>query len=540
MNYKRKKDPDLSLFDKLFKKQSTYEDKWSESERLYNGEFKEEDTRKRKKKKRSNIFIPVTRNTVNIIKGIFATAFFSKGNPIELLPLSEDEVEQVGDRNKILNHFYKKWNPAKELIQAFLSSLLYGMGVVLTFWDPDKKRVITRFIPISDIAFDNECTSIDDIECLAYRHYESVRTIKSKINKGYYNAQKPRKLLKALFGDEEHLGSKRFEIKVLYQREGEKWRVKTFINRILVKDVLFKRLPFQFGYAIAKLPSIDPEKRKDEILCYGENIPWMIKEIQEEINRKRNIKNDIHEKNLNPDVFVGDKAGVDPSNLNHGSGKKIPVEGDVNQIKERTAPQQYDLNADLAMLSGDINSAVGVNSIQAGETSSSDRRSMVALSTVNANSSMRIEEMIMLNKDTLFDHWAKIFVELVMLNADDETINKITGKENPIGKKGERDPFEYDIKINFGATLDKEKKIADILQALQMLSQNQQINPRVIEELLKRFLQLRIGDEINIEDIFNKEDLNAMGQMGEDPGLEAEKPPDPGAIEKENLKRGAI
>jgi len=499
-------DSNLILYDTLFTEQEKYKPIWQNAQRLYDSRFKDKDFKFLKKKKRSRIFIPVTRNTVNIMSAIFATAFFSRGFPIELVAVNENEKDLVVYRNKVAKYYYDKFKPTKELVKAFKSALLFGMGIVITYWGQSKRKVITTFIPITDIAFDHECTSIDDIEHVGYRFYESERVIKEKIKSGYYNQKK---LLKKIFDQNENRTSKRREIKVIYIKTQKGYLEETFIDNILVRKKNFKKLPFQFGHAISKLPDVDVNKRKDEILCYGDTIPSYLEPLQNEINHKRNIKNDIQEKILNPDVYIGDQAKVDPADLNYGSGKRIRVNGKVDQIKERTIPSEYALNTDLAMLSGDIDSAVGTNKILGGETSASDRRSGNALATVNANSSMRLEEMIMLLNETLFEHWAKTWIELVMKNADDDVIHKITGRNDyPLGRKGKRDSIEYDLKINFGMTIDKQNKINSKMQTLQILSQNNKDgrHDEKVERILKDILMLIDGDDIDYADL--EENLN--------------------------------
>ncbi len=495
------KDLDLARFNELFTAQEEMLPIWLKSERLYNSQHLKSDSQKRKDKRRSDLFIPITRNTVNIIKAIFTTAFFSNGNPIELVPIGDDENELWTDRNKILKYYYNKLKPNKELSKAFLSALLYRIGIVITYWDDQKKKVITTNIPVTDIAFDNECVNIDDVQEIAYKYYESNRIIKQKIQNGFYNQKK---LMKKLFSEDDgtNNNNKRRKIKVLYTQTAKGYKVKTFIGSTLVRVSNVKNSPFQYGYALENIPAIDEDKRKDEILCYGMDVPTVLSEIQEEINRKRNIKNDIQEKILNPDVYVGDNAKVKPQDLNYGSGKRIRVEGDISQIQERQVPSEYALNADLSMLAGDVQSAVGVNSIQEGQTSASDRRSAVALATVNSNSSMRIEEMIMLIKETLFEHWAKTWTNIVFKNADDSVINAVTGKEYPLGRKGKRDSIEYDLRINFGMTLDKEKRIQDLLGIYQITAQNPNINPKIIEKMLKKILDLRIGEDTDLDELF--------------------------------------
>lgn len=492
------KDENLARIDRLFSKQSLLTDIWLNNERLYNAKHTHKQIEKLKKKKRSSLFIPVIRNSTNIIRAIFSTAFFSDGNPIELKPLGQDESDIWTDRNKVLNYYFNKLKPNKELNKAFLSALLYRMGVVITLWDDNKKKVITTYIPVTDIAFDDECINIDDVQEVAYRYYESNRVILQKFEDDIYI----KKAKKEIFGDNNR-DSKRRLVKVLYSQTNKGYNVKTYIDSVLVREDKIKRLPFQYGYAIDKLPSIDTELRRDEILCYGGDICELLESIQNEINHKRNIKNDIQEKNLNPDVFVGDGAVVNVNDLSYGYGKMIKSGGDVNQIKERRTPVDYSIDADLQMLANDSKAAVGVNSIMDGETSASDRRSAVALSVVNSTSSTRVEEMIGLIRETLFEHWAKTWVDIVFENADDEIIAQITGKNDfPLGKKGSRDKIEYDLVINFGKTIDKEKRINDLMALYQMTSQNQNINPKIIEGVLKKILDLRIGDDTDLTKLF--------------------------------------
>lgn len=493
------RDEDLARFDKLFTKQELLLDIWLKNERLYNAKHTPEQLQKLKKKKRSNLFIPAIRNTTNIIRAIFSTAFFSAGNPIELKPIGEDESELWVARNKVIDYYYNKLKPTKELNKAFLSALLYRMGIVITLWDEQKQKVVTTHIPVTDIAFDDECINIDDVQEIGYRYYESNRVILKKFEDGIYN----KKVKKELFSDNDR-DTKRRLIKVYYTQTNKGYRVKTFIDSVLVREAKIKNLPFQYGYALEKLPSIDTEIRREEILCYGGDVCELLESLQDEINRKRNIKNDIQEKNLNPDAFVGDQAKVDVNDLSYGYGKMIKVAGDVSQIKERRTPMDYSIDSDIGMLASDMQSAVGVNSIQEGKTSASDRRSATALAVVNSNSSMRIEEMIMLIKETLFEHWAKTWTKIVFENADDTIINAITGLEYPLGKKGNRDSIEYDLVINFGMTLDKEKRINDLLNIYQMTSQNPTINPKIIEGVLKKILDLRIGEDSDLTNIFKE------------------------------------
>lgn len=492
----------LALLNTAFTKLEPYKTKWLEYERYYDAKHTKEQFDKLEKLGRSKLFIPTTRNIVNIIRSIFSTSFFSQGNPIELSVTNAESNENMAYLNKIIDYYYKKLKPNKELNKAFLSSLCFGMGIVTTYWDSKKEKVITTFIPITDIAFDYEASNIDDIEYIGYKFFESNRVIKQKFDSGFYNIKGAKE---KLFGfnntESEH---KRYEAKEIYTVCKKGWEVTTYINNIAVRNEKFEQLPFQYGYSIDKLPSIDSDVRKDEVLVYGRSVIEFIACLNDEINIKRNQKNDIQEEIVNPSIIIPDKTNIKANDLKKGAGKRIRAEGGTEGIMFMPVPSDYPLNNDLSMLANDISDASSVNSIQQGQTGASDRRSANALAVVNANSSMRTEEMITLCNETLFEHWAKSWVKLVLKNADDDIINDITNAEFPLGKKGARLDIEFDISINFGMTIDKEKRLNDLISLLQIIGQNPNMNPEIIERIFKEILTIRMGDSMNIEKIFEE------------------------------------
>lgn len=490
---------DLNRINKAFDKVDKQIPLWLKYERYYNAQHKKEQFDKLDKLGRSKLFIPTTRNIVNIIRSIFSTSFFSQGNPIELSVTTADANEKMAHLNKVIDFYYKKLKPNKELNKAFLGALSFGMGIVTTYWDSRKEKVITANIPITDIAFDWEASNIDDNEFICYKYFESKRVTKNKFEDGYYNVEDSKeKILK----EDSNCEFKRYEVKeIVYLFD---LKVKTYIDDNLVREDTFEQLPFQYGYAIDKLPAIDKDKRKDEILSYGRSLIEFIFSLNDEINIKRNQKNDIQEEIINPSVIIPDKTQIKPGDLKKGAGKRIRAEGGTDGIMFMPAPSDYALNNDLAMLDKDIADSSSVNSIQQGHTGASDRRSANALAVVNANSSMRTEEMITLCNETLFEHWAKAWVKLVLKNAPDDVINSITGEQFPFGEYGKREDIEYIININFGMTIDKEKRINDLITLLQIIGQNPNINPKIIERIFKEILNIRMGDSMNIEKIFEE------------------------------------
>lgn len=514
---KNKMDKDVFLVNKAFDNQQKYLDKWVDNERYYNAEYEPSKLKSLKKSKRSRIFIPVTRNIVNIVKSIFSMSFFSQGCPIELIAVDDKGGEFQRKITKIIHYYYKKQKPNNELTKAFLSSLIYSMGIVFISWDSKKDKVVTYQVPITDIAFDCDARNIDDVEYVAYRFKESQNQIVKKIKTGVYD----KNAKELIFKDDENI-TQRFEIKELYIRDGNKWIYKTFCKDILLRKTTVKKIPFKWGIALERLASVDDAKREDENLVYGVSLVELIKELNDEINQKRNQKNDIQEEHINPSIIISDKTQINPADMKKGAGQRIRAKGSLDGLMFVPAPNDYSLNNDLPLLDKDLNEASAVNSIQQGQTGASDRRSGTALAVVNANSTTRITNMVNLMKDTLFEHWAKEYVELVLKNADSKVIEQLTGDKYFLGAKGNRKKIDYEININFGMTVDKDKKINDLMNVLLPISQNQNINPKISERILKQILTMNFGEAPFLKEVFvdgeseplDENEQKAMKELG--------------------------
>lgn len=513
-------DKDFRLIDFAFTKQEEHLEKWLEFERYYRSKFSPKQWRKLEKSTRSKLFISVTRNTINIVRSIFSTSFFSAGCPIEITDFNALGGEREAKLTKVIKYYYDKLKPAKELNKAFLSALLYEIGIVTTYWDNNKKRVITSHVPVTDIAFDPNARNIDDVEFFSYKFNESLQTVLYKIEKKIYD----KKLAKEIFSEDQLNGNmeRSFMVREIYRRKGLGWVYKTYINNICVRKSTISTPPFNWGIALESIARIDEDERSLQNLVYGESLVNYIKDLNDEVNQKRNQKNDIQEEMINPSIILGDGSKVNPNDMKKGAGKRIRVEGKISEVQVMPAPSDFPINNDLAFLNKDIADSSGVNSIQGGDTGASDRRSGIALAVVNSNSSTRITDMITLINETLFEHWAKDFVRLILLNADDAVINKITGEEYPFGKKGKRETFEYEIKINFGITLDKEKRISDLMNLLLPVLQSPTINPAISERVLKEVLRSFLGDSDKmLNEIFTQQIPQQGGEDAVDPQEQA-------------------
>jgi hypothetical protein len=511
----------LALIEDAFSKQKAYHTKWQTYENLYEAKYELDREDKLKKYNRSKLFIPETKTLVNIIKSVFTTSFFSQGCPIEISKIGDSDETKANAMNTVIEYYWRNNTPLVEMKKAFYSALVFGMGCLLCYWHKDK--IVTKNIFIKDIAFDPEATAIDDIEYLCYTMYETGRSISQKIENGFYTIVKD-----DFFETTDYsiYKSKRYEVKEIFEKNSEdKWLCKTFSNGKLLRKVEFEYMPYIYGFAIEQNFCINDTKRKEQIMAYGDSFVNLIKELQEEINIKRNQKNDILEEIINPSMLVSDGSGINPNDLKKGAGKKIKVTGSMSGIQVLPAPNDNSLNIDLEILRRDLENASGVNNVMMGNTSPSDRRSATALSVVNANSSPRIEDMIMTINETLFTKWAELFVRLVYKNVPDHIVMTLTESGNMIEPYGNRQNIEFDLNINFGSTVNKEAKASDLLQVIQILGQNPNTRPEAIEGLLKELLVYKLGKNTRVEKIFATQTT------------ETQKPPD---VSLEDMKNAAL
>lgn len=514
----KKAQSDLRRINDLFARQEYYHGEWKIYEDYFRGRYSDKQWRKLKKTKRSRLFIPVIRNIINIVKSIFTTSFFSAGCPIEVAYIGDSDKDKANVITTLVKYWYEKDKPYKELSRAFWSALTLRLGIVLSYWDG--KRIVTREVFIRDIAFDYEANNIDDVQDLAYRLYESGNTIKSKIESGFYK----KITVKDFFGNRpEDYSSKRYEVKELIKRDGEKWFCRTFCDGKLLREVSFDRNPFQYGYAMDDYKHQHDDLRKNQILVYGMSMVSLLKEIQDEINIKRNQKNDIQEEKINPSWIVDETVTVNPFDLKKGAGTHIKVSGKLSGMMIKPTPSEIDLNNDLSILTKqDLEDASGVNGIMRGGTSASDRRSAAALSIVNSNSSPRIEDMILLISDTLFHHWAKNFVYLAIKHSSDDLIHRLTERDDyPIGRMGERSVGDYDVRISFGSTINKEAKVNDLMNITQMLLQNPKANPAVVDRMFEEIITLKLGENTKLSEVFMAEG-SLLPEMQEEPQMPQE------------------
>lgn len=512
----------LELIDSSFNKLEEQKQRFLKCERAYKAKYSSEHLGRTKKlkassRKRSKLYVPLIKTTVNIIHAIFKTSFMGKRNPIEIQRVGKRNPSDMIKANAIKAALKKEWEKGEHRIglsKAVLSAIYLPMGITTLFWDENRKQIRTTFVPITNLAFDELARDIFDIEHVCYKWNQSVRDVKRKFDTKFYKGKKDR-----IYSKDSNFGD-RIEMKEIYQRDYEKdklvWRLSTYAGDIFVREDMFKNLPFHFGYCLEDVPSVDIEKRKEELNVYGSSLPEITWEIQEEYNIKRNQKIDITENQIDPQLAIDKNSGSVAVGDIVERRKMVRFEtvqgkGIRDVVMPLGEPGTYGLTEEIQMLKSEYEVTTGVNSILTGQTSASDRRAMGALQTVNASSSMRIESMMQTLQDTMLNSYAKSFVELLWEHTSDEDFIKFTENEDiidVIGTQGRREPLDFDIKINFGTTIANETRLNQLNQLLQILLQSGQ-GGEYAQRIIQEIMILLDGENAPIESINkNKEAQN--------------------------------
>ena len=515
---------DLNLIKRAFSDLEQHKKRFLECERAFRAEYEDEDNRttKRKNSERSHskLYIPLIKTTIFIIHAIFKTSFMSDRCPIEITRVgrrSDNDLILQNALTAVLKNRWKKKEHRVGLSKAVMSALYLPLGIVNLFYDKEQGDIATRFIPITDLAFDKHASDINDIEYVCYKWRQSIRQVEEKIKTKFYKSKDKDRIL----GSKTEW-SQRVQMKDIYKKiyvnGRQMWELKSFANDYLVRETRFSTLPFHFGYCMDAMPSIDESTRENENAVYGSCVPEVVKEIQKEYNIKRNQKIDITENQIDPSFIVDKTKGVVTVSDVMARKKVIRVETDMGTrvsdvIMPFPVPPTYQLSEEIAMLSKEYEIATGVNSVMTGQTGPSDRRAMGALQTVNAASSMRIESMMQTLLETMLSSYAQHFVELLYRFVSDDEFIKITENENiieAIGTLAERkaNRLDFDISVNFGTTIANEVKISQLNGLLGVLAQNQISSPQITGEIVKEVLTLILGENAPIEQVDQ-----AMAQM---------------------------
>ena len=495
-----KKHRDLKLSSVAFSAiESNYHDDWKDLELLYRSKHSKEFIELAEEQERSHLFIPLGKSTIDILDSIFSSAFFGAGNPLEITKNEADESQIASCLNVLVDYYYKTAKPYISLNMAFSSAARFGLGAVLPYWCDVKKLPITKFIPATDLAFDVDALTRDEIQYTTYRFKQTKQDIAAKIENKFYNkaTKKNRDDILGSKYDQDDQKYKRVLVTEVYSVNAlGTYTVRSFINKILVREEDFKKNPIKHGFLAAVLPTIDTTLQDDQCAAVGESALAVIQELVKELNQKRNQIVDINECIIDPYTMVGDDADIAPDDA--GRIKGTVNVGNPDKVKRFPPTSPHNIENEVALLLKDVDDASAINGMQRGQTSTSDRRPASAMAMINANSSARLSNMATTINDTLFNDWAEAFVRDIYVNAPDELIVEKFGS-NPLGSFGLRQEMDYVVNVNFGQSINRDVKISELTMLLQMLNgrEDAEVMP-VIAEVLK----LILGDAYDIGAIF--------------------------------------
>jgi len=484
---------------------------WTELERIYKNTVDSAKAQKAKELNRSYVQSPIARDTVLIKRSIFSTSFQIADFPLNVDKKGDESSEAARQLRIAAAYYWEKSNPFVEINKAMLRMLIFPVGIVSQYWDKQKKNIPIEECNPMDVCLDPDARNADDVQYVTYRYRKTGKEIRhiilndKKVKKKFrfYNKLKNHEEFFRISYDVDTFEPfRRYKLKEIYIKTGNGWLCKTYYpeGNLLLRVTKFAECPFQWGFAREQLSSVDDAVREKQILAYGESEIDYIKEHVTAINKRRNQHSDIVEEQINPSVYVGADAKVNPSNLKRGAGAKIPA-GDVNQIKERRAPTTAGLHDDISMMNEDIETTSSVNGLYKAQTSGSDRRATGALALLSSQSSTRIEEQIMTANDTLFSHVAKSFVKKVYRYVDDETLRMLGVEEPVIGvDQLQQEPFDFVVGVEFGSNAKRQEMYAALMESVAVLGQYQNVNPKYPEVLTEKALQIKIGDEFKIGD----------------------------------------
>lgn len=476
---------DIRLIDDAFSVIDNKKNLWDEYDLIYEAEFSGEQKKELEQYNLSSVFAPVARDCIDVIAGQFISAFFSGKSPIEFTGKEKDKISAL---NTFISQELYRAKPMTELQAVFLNTLIYGFGCAMIRWD-DKERIpITTCLPIDAFALDPRATNIKDSKYCCYRQAVSIMDAKAMYPKA----------------DIQGADYERVEVKEIYKLEYLKveeqtikiWRIKTFIENNLVKEDYTTRLPFFYGYAIRGVVKRKRSVNEKSIGYFGKSLIQILKNHQNEINKKRNQKLRADDNAINPRIVYEGDFPFEITQMGAGSAKRasnkdgfVKIDGAVN----------INVDRDIDILTEEARRASGVSSINMGVTGASDRRSATALQIIAASSGVRVETMINTVLETLFDNWASGFVNEIKSRGSNSLLQLIDTTQ---------------MKINFGSQVASAARLQDLMQVLQISSQDQTISPRLKQSVMFETLSLLLGKDYDPSEFFQNEDNNPQSYGG--------------------------
>ena len=358
-------------------------DVWENIYKLYMG------IKKQGMRGRSNLHIPVTFISVNTVATRLIYSLFNTPPYVRVLPMNSMAIEESKFAEKLLNYYLGQKEHFHKYYMYVVNELLYDIGAMKIIPYKNGKYLSFKLEVVNpwDLFFDVDAPSLEDMTFVGHRKEVHISYIKGKIKKGEFK----RVDVKKLTGGAEDSGYN------VYERQEPSPLPKNpdYVELVEIIDVVEKKR-IVLGNRRAILLEEDFTDPLPYVLmnCYpipgrlkGLSDGELIRDLQKEINAKRNQRLDNVNRILNQMFFV--KIG----SIQNLERLANPVPGGVIFGTEKPEPLVVpDLTSNLILEEErpfrDIERALGVYDIVRGETSRK-RESATEVLTASQNANMR-------------------------------------------------------------------------------------------------------------------------------------------------------
>ena len=291
---------------------------WQEYERLYHSIT----LRKDKRAKRSNIFVPHIFTAVQTIVPRLVEVIYNQGKIVDVLPRIPDDKDRAELLSALIQYQFDIFPSGFLEIHNFvLQTLKLGTSILKVLWDADTESVIFKHVDLGDFWIDPLATTIDTARYAIHRIETTWEHVKDQEKAGVYS-----NVDKAKNSWDHPDTSDSLRMDRLDQRgingsgtggDSEKnkvvlhevWTEKSIITVINWIDVI--RIDKN---AYGKLPFLRGVDYPEENSFYGIGEIEVGKDLQREINKKRNQRMDVVDLIINP-LIMHDSSKVDVGEL---------------------------------------------------------------------------------------------------------------------------------------------------------------------------------------------------------------------------------
>jgi hypothetical protein len=336
-----------------YKKQ--YQDIWNNSVRQYEGIL--ENFEELKAAHRSRLYIPYSFILIEwVIESIIQE--YEQTNPIVKFNPVGDTPLEVALRNEGLFDYQLHLNDILDNMEmAVRQQISFGKGIIGTNWDINKSSplgLILEWIDLFNWFPDTKADSLKECEWVIIRKERSIEYIKEKLDSGFFtNKQGGKALIDNLknikitpYNKEGEInkgikilpsGEAVIELLEMWDKFDNKWYVCAGQKYILKKEenpFAHKKLPF------AELRNC----KRPQGLMYDRGYFELLKDLQDELNAKRNIRNDNENETVKRVLKVRKGSNITPKALKYMLSNKtleVSTMDDIQPLQWNALPQEH-------------------------------------------------------------------------------------------------------------------------------------------------------------------------------------------------------